>query len=71
MNVVFAKPVAIHLVVCSAETIVETRQVAKHEVQASSDRIVFRGSSEREVSAVLFLQKTFSLLENEGMGLHI
>ena len=59
--VVFAEPVAIDLFVCSAETHVDMRQVANHEVQATCDRVVFRGSSEREVSAVLFLQKTCSL----------
>ena len=67
----FAESVAIDLFVSSAETNVDTRQVAKHEVQATGDRVAFRGSSKREVFAVLFLQRTCSHLGNEGMRLHI
>ena len=69
--VVFAEPVAIDLFVRSAETHVDTRLVANHEVQASCDRVVLRGSSEREVSAVLLLLRTCSLLKNEGLRQHI
>ena len=63
----FAEPVAIDLFVHSAELHVDTRQVANHEVQASCDRVVFRGSSEREVPVVVFLRRTCSLLDSEGM----